>query len=258
MDLKFNTDLASKYKSGSQRIRIMSENWVEKNLFCPICGRSILNHYEANRPVADFFCDGCKSDFELKCKESKNGELGKKIVDGAYNKMISRITSMNNPNFFILTYIDACVNNFIIIPNHFFTPTIIEKRKPLSNECKRAGWIGCNININDIPESGKIFIVRNHQEVEKQKVIRSYQRTKSLETSNLESRGWILDVLNCIEKIRFDSFSLKQIYEFEPELKIKHPDNNFVKDKIRQQLQYLRDKGFIEFSNRGNYKKVKL
>ena len=32
--------------------------------------------------------------------------------------------------------------------------------------------------------------------------------------------------------------------------------NNFIKDKIRQQLQLLRDKGIIEFVGRGNYKKV--
>ena len=39
-------------------------------------------------------------------------------------------------------------------------------------------------------------------------------------------------------------------------LKNKHPENNFIKDKIRQQLQNLRDKGFIEFTSRGNYKKI--
>ena len=43
---------------------------------------------------------------------------------------------------------------------------------------------------------------------------------------------------------------------FEDELKKKHPDNNFIKDKIRQQLQYLRDKGFIEFVTPGHYKKI--
>ncbi|MBL7991777.1 MAG: restriction endonuclease, partial [Candidatus Kapabacteria bacterium] len=31
--------------------------------------------------------------------------------------------------------------------------------------------------------------------------------------------------------------------------------NNFIKDKIRQQLQVLRDKGIIEFVSRGIYQK---
>ena len=51
----------------------------------------------------------------------------------------------------------------------------------------------------------------------------------------------------CIEKIPAKDFTLNQMYSFENELKAKHPENNFIKDKIRQQLQYLRDKDFIEF-----------
>lgn len=75
-------------------------------------------------------------------------------------------------------------------------------------------------------------------------------------THNLNSRGWIMDVLSCIERIPAQDFTLNQVYEFERELKVKHPDNNHVKDKIRQQLQYLRDKGFIEFIAPGHYRKI--
>jgi type II restriction enzyme len=46
-------------------------------------------------------------------------------------------------------------------------------------------------------------------------------------------------------------------YELRNKLKLKYPNNNFIKDKIKQQLQVLRDKGIIEFVGRGNYKKVK-
>lgn len=51
-----------------------------------------------------------------------------------------------------------------------------------------------------------------------------------------------MDVLNCVDRINAVDFSLNQVYQFEKELQIKHPDNKFVKDKIRQQLQYLRIK----------------
>ena len=56
--------------------------------------------------------------------------------------------------------------------------------------------------------------------------------------------------------IQKDSFSLEDVYKFEEKLKIKFPNNNFIKDKIRQQLQVLRDKGIIEFQSRGKYKKI--
>jgi len=45
------------------------------------------------------------------------------------------------------------------------------------------------------------------------------------------------------------------MYSFEKMLAGKHPDNHHIKDKIRQQLQMLRDNGIIEFIGRGRYRK---
>nr|WP_253698308.1 DpnI domain-containing protein [Treponema denticola] len=130
------------------------------------------------------------------------------------------------------------------------------KRKPLSNTARRAGWIGCNIDISKIPDAGKIFIIKDQIETDSKEIINKYAKIKSLKKTNIESRGWLLDIIACIEKINTEEFSLSQIYAFENELKLKHPENNFIKDKIRQQLQYLRDKGFIKFLGRGKYKKL--
>ena len=254
MNLNFNKNLAQGYSSNAQIARVLTENWVKENSFCPCCGNVYLSDFENNRPVADFYCSNCKEEFELK---SKNGLFSNIITDGAYSTMIERINSNQNPNFFFLTYSkELSVNNFLLIPNHFFTPNIIQKRKPLSENARRAGWVGCNVDISNVPESGKIFIIKDQKEVDKQHVIANYSRTKSIKTTNIESRGWIMDVLNCVERINAADFTLNQVYQFEKELQIKHPDNKFVKDKIRQQLQYLRDKGFIDFTTRGNYRKI--
>jgi type II restriction enzyme len=75
------------------------------------------------------------------------------------------------------------------------------------------------------------------------------------EKSN-DSKGWILDLMSCVDLIKKETFSLEEVYKFEDKLKLKYPNNNFIKDKIRQQLQVLRDKGIIEFVSRGNYKKI--
>lgn len=106
------------YKNHSQIARRLTEDWVERNMFCPICGHSVLNHYQNNKPVADFYCCCCHSDFELKSLKSSNGILSKKINDGAYDTMISRIKSYNNPNFFFMNYANGAVNNLWLIPNH--------------------------------------------------------------------------------------------------------------------------------------------
>ena len=256
MDLHFNHSLASGYHSGSQISRVLTEDWMERNMFCPVCGSPVLRHYKANKPVADFFCDDCNSDFELKSKESKTAIIGQKIADGAYGTMIDRITSLRNPHLFVMTHNKLMVNNLLIIPNYFFVPAIIEKRPPLKETARRAGWVGCNIELGNIPNSGKIYIIRNSQPEDKSKVVDLYQRTLNLRTSKIDRRGWLLDVLRCVERIPNKEFRPDDVYAFSDELQKKHPENNYVRDKIRQQLQYLRDKGFIKFTSRGHYQKI--
>jgi len=46
----------------------------------------------------------------------------------------------------------------------------------------------------------------------------------------------------CIEKLDKKIFHLKELDIFLEELQLKHPKNNYIKDKIRQKIQVLRDK----------------
>jgi hypothetical protein len=89
-------------------------------------------------------------------------------------------------------------------------------------------------------------------------VLSKVSRSGGLEIADMNSRGWLMDVLNCVNRVPTSEFTLRDIYNFEPELQIKHPQNKNVKAKIRQQLQFLRDKGFLEFTGVGKYKKVGL
>ena len=68
--------------------------------------------------------------------------------------------------------------------------------------------------------------------------------------------GWKLEVFNCLESIENRTFLLNEAYAFEDVLSQKYPDNRNIKDKIRQQLQYLRDLGLIEFKGQGVYRKL--
>jgi type II restriction enzyme len=258
MNLNFDVRKADGYSSNSQIARILTESWVKENSFCPNCGHFHLSEFENNRPVADFFCKNCSEEYELKSKGGNR--LGEKIADGAYSTMIERINSANNPNFFFLNYNKSnwSVSNFLMIPKHYFVPEIIIQRKPLADTARRAGWVGCNIDISKIPESGRVFIVKDSKEIPKDRVEIKLQSTSFLKHQKLDSRGWIMDIMNCVDKIQGDNFTLEQIYAFENQLKLKYPENNHIRDKIRQQLQYLRDKGVVEFTSRGNYKKVKI
>ncbi|WP_227430257.1 DpnI domain-containing protein [Psychrobacter sp. I-STPA6b] len=253
MNLQFNQSLAKNYRSASQIIRVLSEAWVKDNGYCPLCGHFPLNGFTNNKPVADFFCSHCHEQYELKSKKAKLSNI---INDGAYATMIERITSDNNPNFFFLTYSPQFyVNNFIIIPKHFFSTEMIIRRKPLPASAKRAGWIGCNIDLRKVPETGKVFLVKNQKVINHDTVKQQFHKTLFLRQQKLEVRGWTLSVLHCIEKLP-TQFTLQQAYEFSEILKQKYPNNNHIKAKIRQQLQLLRDHGMIEFLGRGKYKRL--
>lgn len=247
--------IAERYSSNAQKIRIITETWVGENVFCPYCGSQYIDHFENNRPVADFFCPICEEEYELK---SKGASITNKVNDGAYSTMMERISSVNNPNFFFMHYNKRNLNveNFVMVPKHFFSADIIEKRKPLAETARRAGWVGCNILLNQIPYEGRIFVVKNGKEVPLEQVISKVQRTVFMRQYKLNMRGWIIDILNCVNRIGDKVFTLEQMYDFVDVLSVKHPENHHIKDKIRQQLQILRDNGIIEFLGKGRYRRL--
>jgi type II restriction enzyme len=236
---------------------VLTEAWVKANSFCPSCGNDELSQFSNNSPVADFLCSICKSEYELK---SKKNSTTNRIVDGAYETMISRINAENNPHFFFLNYsiVKYEVINFLVIPKHYFVNDIIEQRSPLKITAKRAGWIGCNILLRNIPSSGKIYLIKDGLIQNKKAVLDLWDKTSFLADQKKDNRGWTIELLNIIDSFSTNEFKLSDLYRFEENLKQKFPNNNFVKDKIRQQLQLLRDKGILEFKGNGVYRKLNL
>lgn len=243
-------NIASAYKSNSQKIRVMTEFWAWENVFCPNCWEQII-HYPNWKPVADFYCASCKEDYEL--KSWKTEKFSNTIMDWSYKTMIERLESNTSPNFFVLQYNKQFqVLNYIAIPNYFIrTQDIIPRSKWIK---WRPNYIMCNISMNWIPESGKIFFIKNWEKRNKKEILQNWNKMIFLKEKKTESKGWILDIMRCIETIRKKEFTLQELYNFEPILKEKYPNNNFIKDKIRQQLQILRDKGYLEFVSSGKYR----
>ncbi len=241
------------YDGPTQSARFWTESWVRSQVYCPNCGRANVSKYENNRPVADFFCSSCKEDYELK---SQKNAFGVKVVDGAFRTMSERLAANNNPNLMLLNYDlkKLSVTNFFVVPKHFFIQQIIEKRKPLAATARRAGWVGCNILLERVPEMGKIFLVKSGTPLPRDAVLEKWQKTLFLRDKGAEARGWLIEVMNCVELIGKAEFELADIYDFEQRLSGIYPNNRHVKEKIRQQLQVLRDQGFLDFVSRGRYR----
>lgn len=252
MHLLLDEQLALKYKSNSQKARVLTEDWILKNMYCPVCGNNVLIHFINNSPVADFYCEKCSEQYELK---SINGRIGSKITDGAYQTFINRIQSSSNPNFLFMSYsmTQMTVQHLCFVPKFFFVPEMVEKRKALGDHAKRAGWIGCNILFDHIPSQGKINIVHNGNIIDPNVVKQQVESAIKIRMDNLTARGWLLDVLDCVNRIKNDVFTLQEVYQYEKILAKKYRNNQNIKAKIRQQLQVLRDKEMIKFCGNGLY-----
>ena len=255
VNLLLDPTLTEGYHGKTQIARVMTEDWVGRQLFCPRCGCNHVEHLPNNSPVGDFACPACDSQFELK---SKSGQLGERINDGAYGTFIERITSNENPDFLFMGYSakSLSVQNLVIVPKHFFVPAIVEKRKPLGPTARRAGWVGCVISLAGIPQQGRIPVVRNGEPIDKNAVLERVRLADRLAVDRIDARGWLMDVLNCVNRIPGEEFTLADMYAFENVLSEFHPDNNNVRPKIRQQLQFLRDRGVLEFLGNGRYRKL--
>ncbi len=241
------------YQSGSQTAKALTEAWVAQSLFCPNCGHAKLNQFPPNLPVADFFCVRCNDQYELK---SQKKSFGRKVADGAYSTKIERLESDTSPNLILMAYdqSSATVKSLLVVPRRFFVPSIVEKRKPLKPTAKRAGWIGSNILLDRIPASGRIFLVRDGVVTEKEDVLSEWQKTAFLNSQPPSARGWLVEVMSCVDRLDANGFTLEQVYRYEEHLHHLYPGNNNVRPKIRQQLQVLRDHGYIEFLGNGRYR----
>jgi type II restriction enzyme len=256
MHLSLLTEHSVNYKSFSQRARVATEAWGADNLYCPNCSEDCLTCTPPNTPTVDYVCRGCNTAFQLK---SQGRPFSFRIADAAYRTMREAIRSNRTPNLFVMHYDREkwAVCNVILIPHFAFSISAIEKRKPLSATARRAGWVGCNILLGQIPADAKIPIVIEGRRTNISEVRQQYARLRPLEALTSEKRGWTIDVLNAVRGLGRSDFLLSDVYAFEPSLAKLYPRNRHVRDKIRQQLQVLRDLGLLMFLGHGRYRLAK-
>jgi type II restriction enzyme len=253
VDLHLPTTGLDRYQSASQRARVGTESWGASNFFCPACESPRLQPSPQGTAAIDYFCPSCNSPFQLK---SQSKPMGGRIVDAAFSEMKRAILEDRTPNLYILHYDLAAwsVQTLILIPRFAFALSALEKRRPLAPTARRAGWVGCNIVLHKIPVNARIPIIHEGTVRPKQAVRNDFQRLRPLEKLKVEKRGWTLDVLQVVQSLKKPEFSLQDVYAHAAALARLHPANRHVRDKIRQQLQVLRDMGLLTFLGSGCYR----
>jgi type II restriction enzyme len=252
LDLACSVEPASNYRSHAQIARVVTENWLAQQMYCPACVSDSLNASPNNCPGIDFTCPNCTLAYQLKSRKSP---LTNRIVDAGYEAMIRAIRSEQVPNLLLLRYSHAwSVTDLLVVPSFFLTESAIEKRKPLNATARRAGWVGCNILLHHIPQDGRIAVISNGLTANPSYVRAEYERIRPFSAVNIKMRGWTLDVLNVLRKLGKKDVLLSDFYGFEDYLQALHPNNRNVRPKIRQQLQVLRDLGYLAFTGNGRYR----
>ena len=240
------------YKSLSQKARVLTEEWGTHNLYCPACPSNRVIREPNNREAVDFMCPDCRASFQLKACRNP---IGRKITDAAYEAMKRAVLADNFPHLFVMHYsLDVLkVLNVLAIPKYFLSLSAVEPRKPLASTARRAGWVGCNIILDNVPPDGRINVIKDGVVCPKDDVRERFQRSRGLSNIETSTRGWVLDLLTVLRSLNKTEFSLSEAYNFEDQLATLHPNNRHIREKIRQQLQILRDLGQITFLGSGKY-----
>ena len=167
------------------------------------------------------------------------------------------------------------VRDLLLIPSFMFSESAVIKRPPLSPTARRAGWVGCNIDLHRIAPEARIQIVKTviqggtdilsvnskHRPeacatviTPPEEVREKFRRVKPLKDISVKQRGWTLDVLNIVRRLGKAEFTNDEVYAHDRELERLHPDNRNVRPKIRQQLQILRDTGLLIHVESGRWR----
>ncbi len=248
-------ELASGYRSRSQQARVVTEAWGRRELFCANCESRFLEPTPNNSQAVDLVCPRCAALFQLKAKGSRIGRI---IDDGAYTAMLAAVREDRTPNLVLMRYDWPAwsVVDLVLIPHFAFPESAIVRRKPLAPTARRAGWVGCNIDLNHIAPEAQIPVVTASKPSPPAQVRARYNRLKPLREIKAIHRGWTLDVLNILRHLGRPEFTNEEVYAFDRALEALHPGNRHIRPKIRQQLQILRDSGLLLHIGNGRWSLV--
>lgn len=257
MDLNLNLAVAEGYKSPSQVARRLSEDWATRNLYCLACNSNHLDDAKANTAVWDYSCSTCGSFYQLK---GKNGRFSRRVTNSEYHVKMRAIAEGRAPHYAFLQYSIATsmVTDLFVLPGHFLSPAVIQKRTPLKPPARRAGWVGSSILLGELPDEARVHVVKSGVSRSRDNVRSDWQRYKFLSGKR---GGWAADVLSCMRILERETqereFTLQAFYRrFEDELASRYMENKNIRPKIRQQLQVLRDGYIIRFLGNGRYRIV--
>jgi type II restriction enzyme len=254
MNLTCNPELALHLKSPSQKARVISEAWFAGQGYCLNCTSRSLEPTTAGTVARDYVCPVCGQPYELKSSAKAHTRI---VNDGGYESMMRRIRAAEAPALMLLHRSnDWCVQKLVAIHPVFLTPAVVLKRKTAhTRPGSGVKYQMCDLNLTLIPPDGKILVVDDGRVRPVAQARKEFRESSRFSDVPLSKRGWAALVLSALRKIGKKEFTLADVYAHEAAMHAAYPENHHVRDKIRQQMQVLRDLGYVEFlSGRGEYR----
>jgi len=253
MELKCNPSLADRLTRNTQRARVISEAWFATEGYCLNCDSERLKATTAGTIARDFECRVCGQPYELKSAAKAHTRI---VQDGGFDSMMRRIRAQEAPALMLMHYSPSwSVQRLVAVHPVFLTQVVVRKRaKPhIRPGTKQEYWM-CDLDLTRIPSDGKIVVVDNAKVRPEAEVRKAFRDSMRFAEIPLAKRGWTGLVLAAVRKIGKMEFTLEDVYKYEETMHAAYPQNSHVRPKIRQQLQVLRDLGYVEFLERGVYR----
>ena len=256
MNLQLDPSVAGRLRSPSQIARLITEDWASRNLFCIACSSTQVTSEPANTPVRDYKCPECDAIFQLKSKQGHQLWFGSMVTNSAYDRKLAAIRAGAVPHYAFLEYSKSTwtVDRLFVVPGYFISPAVIQQRAPLAATARRAGWVGSNILLGQLPAEARVSVVDNGTVRDIADVRSDWRRFDFLGSDPRASAGWGAQALNCVKTIQAESgeqeFTLQGFYSrFEAEffLSALNPDNHNIASQDSPTTPSLRDGGVIGF-----------
>ncbi len=139
-------------ETARQALGNWGERFVVKKCACPRCKRATsLRQLRANFKCADVICDFCGFLGQVKTSSRRDVDLlPNSILGAAWGPMKERLDAgLYFPLFLVLKQPDGRRRSIWYLSADLQERSMFEKRKPLSQTAKRAGWQGFIYKLDD-------------------------------------------------------------------------------------------------------------
>ena len=172
------------------------------------------------------YCAACGEDFELK---SKRGPMGPKVADGSPGDQAQATGVGHEPQ----------PGAAELRPRPLRGDRLVLRAEALFHRADHrgtaaarggaaGGWIA-DILLREVPASGKVWFVHGGEALGKEAVLEQWRSTLFLREAGVAARGWLIEVMRCVEAIGCPAFTLDDVYAFEDRLSRLYPGNNNVR-----------------------------